>query len=249
MKTLFVFAFSLLSIFGATPPLAEPYEGLPVRKINITVENQSPDEVDEEASVIYKMQTKMGDPFDQELFDKDLKVLSDEYEWVEPGIKVENEQVIISISLKKRPIITSFIIEGSTFKDKKILSEADLSKGMSYNREEFYKSIEKIRDFLVKKGFFKAEVSYKVENTPNNNEITIHITINEGPSGRINQILFENFTKEEEKEILELIRVRKFNVLTSWLTGSGTIREEELDPDIQTIVHHKITVTLMLMLQ
>jgi outer membrane protein insertion porin family len=238
MKTLFVFAFSLLSIFGATPPLAEPYEGLPVRKINITVENQSPDEVDEEASVIYKMQTKMGDPFDQELFDKDLKVLSDEYEWVEPGIKVENEQVIISISLKKRPIITSFIIEGSTFKDKKILSEADLSKGMSYNREEFYKSIEKIRDFLVKKGFFKAEVSYKVENTPNNNEITIHITINEGPSGRINQILFENFTKEEEKEILELIRVSKFNVLTSWLTGSGTIREEELDPDIQTIVHH-----------
>lgn len=238
MKTLFVFAFSLLSIFGATPPLAEPYEGLPVRKISITVENQSPDEVDEEASVIYKMQTKMGDPFDQELFDRDLKVLSDEYEWVEPAIKVENEQVIISISLKKRPIITSFVIEGSTFKDKKILSEADLSKGMSYNREEFYKSIEKIRDFLVKKGFFKAEVSYKVENTPNNNEITVVISINEGPSGRINQILFENFTKEEEKEILELIRVRKFNVLTSWLTGSGTIREEEIEPDIQTIVHH-----------
>ncbi len=238
MKILFVFVFSLLSLFGATPPLAEPYEGLPVRKINISVENQSPDEVDEEASVIYKMQTKMGDPFDQEVFDRDLKVLSDEYEWVEPGIKIENEQVIISISLKKRPIITSFIIEGTTFKDKKILSEAELTKGMSYNREEFYKSIEKIRDFLVKKGFFKAEVSYKVENTPNNNEITIHITINEGPSGRINQILFENFTKEEEKEILELIRVRKFNVLTSWLTGSGTIREEELDPDIQTIVHH-----------
>jgi outer membrane protein insertion porin family len=238
MKILFVFIFSLLSLFGATPPLAESYEGLPVRKISITVENQSPDEVDEEASVIYKMQTKMGDPFDQEVFDRDLKVLSNEYEWVEPGIKVENEQVIISISLKKRPIITSFVIEGSTYKDKKILSEADLTKGMSYNREEFYKSIEKIRDFLVKKGFFKAEVSYKVENTPNNNEITVHITINEGPSGRINQILFENFTKEEEKEILELIRVRKFNVLTSWLTGSGTIREEELDPDIQTIVHH-----------
>ncbi len=238
MKLLFVFLFSLLQLFGATPPPTEPYEGLPVRKITINVENQAPDEVDEEASVIYKMHTKMGDPFDQEVFDRDLKVLSDEYEWVDPGVKVENGQVLISILLKKRPIITSFVIEGSSFKDKKILSEAELTKGMSYNQEEFYKSIQKIRDFLVKKGFFKAEISYKVENTPNNNEITIHLTINEGPTGRINQILFEGFTKEEEKELLELIRVRKFSVLTSWLTGSGTIKEEELEPDIQAIVHH-----------
>lgn len=238
MKLLFLFLFSLLQLFGATPPPTEPYEGLPVRKITIDVENRAPDEVDEEASVIYKMHTKMGDPFDQEVFDRDLKVLSDEYEWVDPGVKVENGQVLISILLKKRPIITSYVIEGSSFKDKKILSEAELTKGMSYNQEEFYKSIQKIRDFLVKKGFFKAEISYKVEHTPNNNEINIHITINEGPTGRINQILFEGFTKTEEKEILELIRVRKFSVLTSWLTGSGTIKEEELEPDIQTIVHH-----------
>ena len=238
MKLLFVCLFSLLQLFGATPSQVEPYEGLPVRKISINVENQAPDEVDEEASVIYKMHTKMGDPFDQEVFDRDLKTLSDEYEWVEPGVKVENSQVLISISLKKRPVITSFVIEGSSYKDKKILSEADLTTGMSYNQEEFYKSIQKIRDFLVKKGFFKADISYKVENTPNNNEITVHITINEGPTGRINQILFEGFTKAEEKEILELIRVRKFNILTSWLTGSGTIKEEELDPDIQGIVHH-----------
>ncbi len=238
MKILFVFLFSMFQLFGATQPPAEPYEGLPVRKIIIHVENQAPDEVDEEATVIYKMQSKMGDPFDQELFDKDLKALSDTYEWVDPSIKVENSQVIITIALKKRPVITSFIIEGSSFKDKKILSEAELTKGMTYNREEFYKSIEKIRDFLVKKGFFKAEISYKVENTPNNNEITVHLTIHEGPTGRINQILFEGFTKPEEKEVLELIRVRKFNVFVSWLTGSGTIREEELEPDIQTIVNY-----------
>jgi outer membrane protein insertion porin family len=237
MKILFACLFSMLSLFGATPP-TEPYEGHPVRKINILVENQSPDEVDEETQVIYRMHTKMGDPFDQELFDRDLKSLSDEYESVDPAIKVENGQVLITITLKKRPIITNFVIEGSSFKDKKILSEAELKKGMSYNREEFYKSIQKIRDFLVKKGFFKAEISYVVENTPINNEITIHLVIHEGPSGRINQIQFEGFTKTEESEILELIRVRKFNIFTSWLTGSGTIKDEELDPDVQTIVHH-----------
>jgi outer membrane protein insertion porin family len=238
MKNLLALFFLMLPLFGATPPPSEPYEGLPVRKITINVENQSPDAVDEEASVVYKMHTKMGDNFDQEVFDRDLKILSDEYEWVEPQVKLENDQVLISILLKKRPVITKFVIEGSSFKDKKILSEAELKTGMSYNREEFYKSIQKIRDFLVKKGFFKAEISYKVENTPANNEITIHIKIQEGPTGRINKILFENFTKEEEKEILEIIRVKKFNKLTSWLTGSGVIREEELDPDIQTIVNH-----------
>lgn len=238
MKILFVFLFSLLQLFGAPLPPSEPYEGLPVRKISITVENQAPDDIDEEASVIYKMHTKMGDSFDQEVFDRDLKVLSDEYEWVDPSIKVENGQVLISIVLKKRPIITSFVIEGTSFSDKKILNEGELKKDMPYNREEFYKSIQKIREFLVKKGFFKAEVSYRVENSPSTNQVTILISIQEGPKGRINQIVFEGFTKEEEKELLELIRVRKFNVFTSWLTGSGTIKDEELDPDVQTIVQH-----------
>lgn len=238
MKKLFVFLFCLLQLTAATPVPSEPYEGLPVRKIRITIENQAPGDVDEEGSVIYKMHTKMGDVFDQEIFDRDLKILSDEYEWVEPTIKVENGQVLVFISLKKRPVITAFVVDGSSFKTKKILNEADLALNTPYNREEFYKSIQKIRDFLVKKGFFKADVSYKVENTPNNNEVTIIITINEGPQGRINRIVFEGFTKEEEKELLEIIRVREFNFATSWLTGSGTIKEEETDPDIQAIVHH-----------
>ncbi|MBM3183959.1 MAG: outer membrane protein assembly factor BamA [Chlamydiae bacterium] len=225
-----------LQLFAATPPPNEPYEGLPVRKIRVTIENQAPGDVDEEASVLYKMQTKMGDSFDQEVFDRDLKVLSEEYEWVDPTIKVENQQVFVSLVLKKRPVITALVVEGTSFKTKKILNEADLSTGMTYNREEFYKSIQKIRDFLVKKGYFKAEVNYAVENTPNNNEVTIVISIHEGPKGRINEIVFEGFTKKEEKEIWELIRVREFSALTSWLTGSGTIKEEELDPDVQAIV-------------
>ena len=66
----------------------EPYEGLPVRKIIIQVENQAPSDVDDEATVLHKLHTKMGDAFDQETFDRDLRVLSNEYEWVEPSVKV-----------------------------------------------------------------------------------------------------------------------------------------------------------------
>ena len=235
----FLFLFFVIPLVGQQPTSpSEPYENLPIRKIVILIENQAPSDMNEENAIRYKMHTKMGDTFDQEIFDHDLKMLSEEYEWVEPSITVENKQVILSISLKKRPVITRFIVDGTSFKINKLLKEGGLKVGMKYNREEFYKSIYQIRDYLVKKGFFKAEVSYKVENSPEVNEITIHIFVHQGPKGHIRKILFEGFTKSEQKELLHLIRVKKFNALTSWLTGSGILKEEELEPDIQAIVHY-----------
>jgi outer membrane protein insertion porin family len=238
MKKIFpLLILAATTLFGSTRP-TEPYEGLEVKKIVITFDNQAPGELDETQSIVYKLSTKVGDKFDQELFDHDLKILSEEFDWVEPSIKVEDHTVVVQLHIQKRPIVSRYVIEGSSYRSKKLLGEAELESGMRYDRENFYKSINKIRDFLVKKGFFKAEVSYEIERAPNSNEIVVRIQIQEGPRGRINEILFNGFTKTEEKEILELMRTKTFNVFTSWLTGSGTIKEEQLDPDIQIIVHH-----------
>lgn len=228
----------LSSSLLASPSQAEPIENKPVSHIDITFQNQAPGEEDETNVVLGKMRTKVGDPYNQETFDGDLKNLLDEYDWVEPTTSVEDGKVHIDLLIKKRPIVTKFSVSGASFPSKKIIKEAELQTGMRYERETFYKAINRIRDFYIKKGYFKAEVTYQIEALPGSNEITINIDIHEGPRGRINKIEFEGFTKEEEKAVLNLMRAKKFNVLTSWLTGTGTIKQEEIDPDIQTIVHY-----------
>lgn len=231
--------FSALMVMGFAAEPTEPYDQLVVKKIHINIENQAPGDINESQAVLLKLQTKKGANFNQEIFDKDLKRLSDEYEWVEPRIKVENREAIITLDIQKRPIVSRFQVVGNSYySQRKILSEGDLSVGMSYNRENFYKSIHKIREFLIQKGFFKAEVSYTAQPVPGSSEIAISLQITEGPVGHINDICFKGFTPEEEKEALEVIRASKFNVLYSWLTGAGYFKEAELEPDVQALVNY-----------
>lgn len=228
-------AFAALSI---APPPTEPYEGLQIEKIDVKVERLAPGDHKTLKEIHQKMTMKVGDSFDQNIFDEDIKKLSESYEWVEPSIKVQDHKIVISLAVKKRPFVSKFIVTGSSYSSGKILKEGELSAGMEYNRENFYQSINKIRDFLIKKGYFKAEINYKVEPLPESNFVNIELDIQEGPRGRINEILFEGFSRDEEKSLLKLIRTRKFNILTSWLTGNGTIKEEEIEPDVQSIVHY-----------
>lgn len=234
---IFVLLFSSIVVCAAEPQ-GGTYQNLIIRKICVSIENQAPGDVDESLAVLHRLQTREGESFDQEAFDRDLKNLTAEYDWVEPRISVENNQITVQLDIKKRPSITSFEVEGSSFKKNKILKEGELSRGMVYNRDNFYQAIHKIRDFYIKKGFFKVEVSYTMDKVPNANEVAITIQVNEGPKGRINKIVYKGFSKEEESEISNLIRTHKFSIITSWLTGTGTIKEEEFAQDTQMIVGH-----------
>ena len=233
----FVIAVAICAKLGAISQPVEPYEGLKVGKVSVHFENVMPSETKDSKTILYQIKTKEGDIFNQETFDSDLKKLSDTYEWVEPTIQVENHQIFIELTIKEYPKVSKFVVDSVSYKQKKLLSEAELKTGMRYNRETFYKPMNKIRDFYIKKGFFKVEVSYDVDKSPSSNDVVVHIHVKEGDRGRINKIVLENFTKKEESEVLKLIRTKKFNILTSWLTGSGTIKTESFDQDVQVIVN------------
>ena len=66
----------LLTSFAFTSQsVSEPYEGLPVKRITVEIENQSPGNQDESPSILHQMETKVEGKFDQEIFDKDLNVI------------------------------------------------------------------------------------------------------------------------------------------------------------------------------
>ncbi len=215
-----------------------PYEGMKVKSIVVSFKNQAPGERDDSSAVIQMLGVKTDSSFNQELFDQDLKRLTEEYDWVEPSLKIVDGELVIHLEIKKHPVITRFNVEGSPLKDSKLLKEADLKTGMTYNKENFYKSINKIRDYFIKKGYFKVEVDYIVEQYPSDNEIMVTIQVIKGPKGRISSIEYKGFTKAEKSDIQEMVRVKKYNMFTSWISGSGTIKEEDFDPDVQTIVHY-----------
>lgn len=225
------------TIAAATP--IEAYEERPVGNIDVSLENPPPHFSFDPKAVISRLKIKVGDPFSQSTFDSDLKALSDEYDRVEPSIRVVNGEVYIHLKLWPRPTIRTIRWEGNQhFKTTKLQKELGLKPSTTFNRQTFSKAFNKVKEFYIKKGYFESELNYTIIPDPKTNEVDIEIQVKEGRSGKIEKILFKGFTKEEESALLEMVHTKKYNLLTYWIFGSGIYNEEALEQDKLTIVNY-----------
>ncbi len=236
-KTLLTLLLTFCMQLTANPTLYDSFEKVSVEKITVTITNSAPLNQDAKEKVLTEMHLKEGDKFSQTEFDNDLHTLSQKYQIVDPKITKHDGKLYIHLNVTLRPTIVKFTVNDTVYSAKKILEKGELTTPMEYNRGEFYQSIIDIRDFLIKRGYFKADVTYKVEETPGTGEAIAHIYVNAGPLGHINEIVLTGFTKKEQSIVYGMIRSSKFNILTNWLTGSGVIKDTDRDSDQQTITH------------
>ncbi len=220
----------------SSQPTVEAYEQKKIGGIKIKVENLPNGSTFNPDQVLSKLSTKSGDPFSQLVFDQDLKVLSVDYDRIEPSIEVKNGEIYITVRLWQKPIIKNIKFIHKKFKTHTLEKELDIKKDTVFNRDEFNKSFNKLKEFYIKKGYFEADLQYTLVPIPHKNEMNIIIKINEGRAGKVESLKFEGFTTFEESEILEMIHTKKYNLFTGWLTGKGIYHEEALEHDKLIIV-------------
>lgn len=223
----------------ASPSQLEILDHKEVADIDIKLESKSATEDFDPTWILSSLKTKEGDPFSQITFDQDLKQLSKEYEHVDPSVDVKDGKVFITIKLWAKPHIRQIQWKGnSKIPTKKLRKELDIKPFTIFNKKEFNKAFNKLKELYVKKGYFEAHLSYTVKKIPSTNEVDVVININEGRSAHISKIIFEGLSKEEQSAILHMIHTKKYNLLTSWLTGSGIYEEEKIDQDKLIIVNY-----------
>jgi outer membrane protein insertion porin family len=236
-NTFLILLLTFFSLLNADPLQNDSYENMRVEEITVDVINAPPSDVNSSSNILTEIDLKAGDKFSQREFDKILKNLSKKYQIVEPVITRKDGNLIVHFNVTLRPTIVKFTVEGSKYSEKKILDKGSLKAPMEYNKQEFYQSITDIRDFMIKRGYFKADVSYKIEPIAGTSEAVAHIHINPGELSHVKNIEFINFSKKEKRAVYSMIKTSEFNILTNWLTGSGVLREEEVDRDKQIITH------------
>lgn len=231
-SSLFLSIVFTSSLFGA-----ELYEDKKVSHIEIVLDCSDPSISFDQKALLARLKTKQGDDFSQVIFDNDLKTLSEQYERVEPIIYMKNGQVVISIHVAPKPLIHLIDFSGNEqFRKKTLQKELDVQPGTVFNREEFNKAFNKLKDFYFKKGYFEAQIDYSLIPVRNCNEVDIQIRIQEGRPGLIKKVVLKGFTKEEQSEILEQMYLKKYNFFTSWISGTGVFREEVLEQDKMTVI-------------
>jgi outer membrane protein insertion porin family len=220
------------------PLLAEAYESRRVERIDIQAENLPTGTSFDARPVLEKLQTKVGNPFSQLVFDSDLKSLAANYDRIEPQIDVSGGEVFITIKVWLRPTIRKITWQGNAhIKNSTLRKELGIKPAKTYNRVEFNKKFNKVKEYYVKKGYFESQLSYTIVPVPDSNEVDIEITVVEGRAGIIDDIIFSGFSNKEKSKILEMIYTKEYNFFTSWLTGHGVFHEEAIEQDRLTIVN------------
>jgi len=211
-------------------------ETLPIRSLTLEVVGEPEGSG---ASVLSTLQTKEQERFSQGEFDKDLKQLARDFDRVEPTVAVENGEVTVALKVWKKPIIHDITWSGIETADKeKIVKEFGIAAGSVFDRQGFSKAIQKLRQYLVRKGFFEAEIDYKIVPLAEPNTIDIEITIKEGRAGYVDAIDFQGLTSDEVDELSDMILTKEYCIWLSWLNNQGTFYKDVFRQDEMTILKY-----------
>ncbi|MGL4348036.1 MAG: POTRA domain-containing protein, partial [Chlamydiales bacterium] len=161
-----------------------------------------------------RLQTKEGSYFSQDIFDQDLKSLSENYFRIEPCITIEDGGLAVTLMLWEKPIIQKIDWVGNKyFSTKKLQKELDITPGSIFDRDEFNTAFNKLKELYIKRGYFESQLSFHVIPNSATNEITIQIHVDEGRCGIVSHLQFIGFTKEEGRDIMEMINAKRYRLL------------------------------------
>lgn len=238
-KTIF-YALSLISIFLLSSAYGQVlhYEDQIIQSISIIVHTKEGEAIDSKA-ILARLTTKERGFFSQAVFDEDLKLLAQDYDRIEPKVEAEGDHLNIIIDVWPKPSIHSITWTGNAHIDTKQLQK-ELGVGVfsTYERQTFNDSFHKIKAYYNKKGFFEAEVDYHVDLNSETNEVDIRIEIIEGRSGKIEDILFVNFTESEQHAVLGQLMTKKYRFLWSLFTDEGLYNEDFIQQDRLIITNY-----------
>lgn len=233
--------FSLLFTFLALIPLFGQqlqYDSQPVEKIDVIVHLPSGAEFDCRA-ILARICTKEKATFSQSEFDNDLKLLSKDYDRVEPKIESTDNKLFITLEIWPKPTIRCIQWTGNEkVTTKRLQKELSTSLCSVFERQSFNQAFHKLKAYYIRKGFFEAQLDYRVVYDAETNEVDIEIIIEEGRSGKIKDIIFCNFSQKEYNAIVEMMVTKPFNFVTSWFTEEGTYHEDAVQQDQFVILNY-----------
>jgi len=208
------------------------FENQLIEQIDISIATEDSDTPQDTGHILSRMKTREGDIFSQTDFDSDLKTLIQDYDHIDPDVESINGKIFITLIVWPKPVIRQIYWEGNErLKSSTLRGELGIANGALFDRVDFNKAFHKVKAYYVKKGFFEAQLEYQVDHNPETNEVEISVCIDEGRAGRIKELVFRGFSNSEEAELAEMMVTKKYNFFLSWLTGTGTYKEEMVQHD------------------
>lgn len=183
--------------------------------------------------VLLRLNTRTGAPLDPALLRSDIhSIMATGYF---RNVTVESEQLPEGLRLvftvEERPTIREIRYEGNKALELKDFEKVVTLKPNHFlNVAEVQENVEKIRKLYANEGYYRANVSYETL-AQENNQVSVVFKIQENKEVKIRRVLFLGNRVFPDKKLQKVIESKK-KKWYSFLTGSGTYKEDVLRDDV-----------------
>lgn len=216
---------------AAHAPGTTAFEGVPVGKIVIRGNHKA-----ETDAVRAAIESRSGEPLSTEQLREDIRAVwrLGFFEDVQVEAAPQDGKVNLTFVLKEKPLIHKIYVAGNhEVSLDKINDILDVKKGTIIDETKVKRNVEKIKDLYVEKGFYLAEVGSEIRRT-DANHVDVYFVVDEHAKVEVRQIRFLGNEHVKSSELRGAMGTQEGGWL-SFLTSSGTYREDAFDRDLLLI--------------
>lgn len=200
---------------------------LPTKKIvrSVQVVSAGGAQIDENR-IKANMGTRAGQPFEEEVVERDIKNLyaTGLVEMVDITTQDVAGGVNVLVKVTGRGAIGEVAFTGNTvFDADRLRKEVEVKINEPVEESKLFTGANKIRELYNKKGFADVSVEYKLESLPTAGFVRVVYHINEGARGVIHDIRFEGLTAVKEKALRSKLKLKESAPGTSGVSRASLI--------------------------
>ncbi len=179
---------------------------------------------------------KKGEPLDPNKIDSDVRAIMKLGFFSDVVVEVE--------AIDTAPVLVYRVTERPTVREVKIVGNEELSKDDLKDATELKpfsildltrvrKDVKKIQEKYVEKGYYLAEVSYKLNDLPDN-QVDVVYTVDEKAKVQVREVRFIGNAHVPKDDITPYMQTQEGGLL-SFITSQGTYKEDAFQRDLQAI--------------
>ncbi len=190
----------------------------------------------ETASILPLLKSKVGDTFSPEKTNEDVKTIYriGNFKDVQVETVKTDKGLSLLFTVVEKPIVRGVSIIGNKeIARDKIQDAIALKNNSFYSSELLAKSIKKIKTMYADEGYYLAEVDSTTRKSGKNG-VRVTFSIKEGDKVLIKNISFVGNKVFSQRQLRKQMETKEKWFL-SWITGSGTYKEDVLKNDVNRI--------------
>jgi outer membrane protein insertion porin family len=182
------------------------------------------------------MVTKVGTPVDPRSIQQDIRAVMrlGYFSDVTVDVKGPSNRPVLVVKVVEKPSVQDYKLEGNDEISTDILKEAiEVKKYAILDVAAVRKSVKKLQEKYTEKGYYLAEVTYRLEEKPDNQVVVVFV-VNERAKVQVRRVHFVGNDHVPKEDIVPYMQTQEGSFL-AFLTSAGTYKEESFQRDLQAI--------------